>query len=64
MGPTKKEMLTPKYKKGGSTGVMGQHKLMAMGKPTPQSTGQKFAKGGSIRGAGIERKGKTKGRFV
>ena len=25
---------------------------------------QKFAKGGSIRGAGIERKGKTKGRFV
>ena len=52
-------MLTPKYAKGGKTDKMGkaagempQHKKMAMGKPTPQSTGQKFAKGGAAKYAG------------
>lgn len=51
----KKDMLTPKYKKGGdmpkgkAAGEMPQHKKMAMGKPTPQSTGQKFAKGGAAK---------------
>lgn len=48
-GNTKDSMLTPKYKKGGSIGEIPQHKKMAMGKPTPQSTGQKFAKGGSMK---------------
>ena len=54
----KKDMLTPKYKKGGdmpkgkAAGEMPQHKKMAMGKPTPQSTGQKFAKGGAAKYAG------------
>lgn len=63
-GNTKDSMLTPKYKKGGSTGEIPQHKKMAMGKPTPQSTGQKFAKGGtmkyasggSVKGYGISKK--------
>jgi hypothetical protein len=58
---TKDSMLTPKYKKGGdmpkakmgkAMGEMPQHKKMAMGKPTPQSTGQKFAKGGAAKYAG------------
>jgi hypothetical protein len=55
---TKDSMFTPKYKKGGdmpkgkATGEMPQHKKMAMGKPTPQSTGQKFAKGGAAKYAG------------
>jgi len=58
---TKDSMLTPKYKKGGdmpkakmgkAVGEMPQHKKMAMGKPTPQSTGQKFAKGGAAKYAG------------
>jgi len=50
-----KDNLTPKYKKGGdmpkgkAAGEMPQHKKMAMGKPTPQSTGQKFAKGGAAK---------------
>jgi hypothetical protein len=61
-GNTMDSMLTPKYKKGGdmpkgmSKGKMGkaegempQHKKMAMGKPTPQSTGAKFAKGGAAK---------------
>lgn len=48
-GNTKDSMLTPKYKKGGSIGEISQHKKMAMGKPTPQSTGQKFAKGGTMK---------------
>ena len=48
-GNTKDSMLTPKYKKGGSIGEIPQHKKMAMGKPTPQSTGQKFAKGGTMK---------------
>jgi hypothetical protein len=48
-GNTKDSMFTPKYKKGGSMGEMPQHKKMAMGKPTPQSTGQKFAKGGTMK---------------
>lgn len=64
-GNTKDSMLTPKYAKGGKTdktdktdkmgkaaGEMPQHKKMAMGKPTPQSTGQKFAKGGAAKYAG------------
>jgi hypothetical protein len=55
---TKDSMFTPKYKKGGdmpkgkATGEMPQHKKMAMGKPTPQSMGQKFAKGGAAKYAG------------
>ena len=55
---TKDSMFTPKYKKGGdmpkgkAAGEMPQHKKMAMGKPTPQSTGQKFAKGGAAKYAG------------
>ena len=55
---TKDSMFTPKYKKGGdmpkgkAAGEMPQHKKMAMGKPTPQSTGQKFAKGGTAKYAG------------
>jgi hypothetical protein len=48
-GNTKDSMLTPKYKKGGATGEMPQHKKMAMGKPTPQSMKQKFAKGGTMK---------------
>jgi len=57
-----KDNLTPKYKKGGdmpkdmpkgkmgkAAGEMPQHKKMAMGKPTPQSTGAKFAKGGAAK---------------
>lgn len=48
-GNTKDNMLTPKYKKGGATGEMPQHKKMAMGKPTPQSMKQKFAKGGTMK---------------
>ena len=48
-GNTMDSMLTPKYKKGGAMGEMPQHKKMAMGKPTPQSTGQKFAKGGAMK---------------
>lgn len=56
-GNTKDSTLTPKYVKGGktmgkATGEMPQHKKMAMGKPTPQSTGQKFAKGGMTKCAG------------
>jgi hypothetical protein len=58
-GNTMDSMLTPKYAKGGKTDKMGkaagempQHKKMAMGKPTPQSTGQKFAKGGAAKYAG------------
>ena len=63
-------MLTPKYAKGGkmdkmgktdkmgkAAGEMPQHKKMAMGKPTPQSTGQKFAKGGTMKcatGGGVK----------
>ena len=60
-----KDNLTPKYKKGGdmpkdmpkgkmgkAAGEMPQHKKMAMGKPTPQSMGQKFAKGGAAKYAG------------
>ena len=39
----------------------GEHAKMGMKKGGKV---QKFAKGGSIRGAGIERKGKTKGRFI
>ena len=56
-GNTKDSMLTPKYKKGGSIGEIPQHKKMAMGKPTPQSTGQKFAKGGTMKcatGGGVK----------
>ncbi len=56
-GNTKDSMLTPKYKKGGSIGEIPQHKKMAMGKPTPQSTGQKFAKGGAMKcatGGGVK----------
>ena len=56
-GNTKDSMLTPKYKKGGAMGEMPQHKKMAMGKPTPQSTGQKFAKGGTMKcatGGGVK----------
>lgn len=56
-GNTKDSMLTPKYKKGGSIGEISQHKKMAMGKPTPQSTGQKFAKGGTMKcatGGGVK----------
>ena len=37
------------------------------GAPTPErpvNTPKKYAKGGSIRGGGIESRGKTKGRFV
>lgn len=58
-GNSMDSMLTPKYAKGGKTdkmdkmgkaaGEMPQHKKMAMGKPTPQSTGQKFAKGGAAK---------------
>ena len=67
-GNSMDSMLTPKYAKGGKTdkmdkmdkmgkmgkaaGEMPQHKKMAMGKPTPQSTGQKFAKGGAAKYAG------------
>jgi len=58
-GNSMDSMLTPKYAKGGKTDKMGkaagempQHKKMAMGKPTPQSTGQKFAKGGAAKYAG------------
>lgn len=56
-GNTMDSTLTPKYAKGGktmgkATGEMPQHKKMAMGKPTPQSTGQKFAKGGTTKCAG------------
>lgn len=56
-GNTMDSTLTPKYAKGGktmgkATGEMSQHKKMAMGKPTPQSTGQKFAKGGTTKCAG------------
>ena len=56
-GNTMDSTLTPKYAKGGktmgkTTGEMPQHKKMAMGKPTPQSTGQKFAKGGTTKCAG------------
>lgn len=56
-GNTKDSMLAPKYKKGGSIGEIPQHKKMAMGKPTPQSTGQKFAKGGTMKcatGGGVK----------
>ena len=69
-GNTKDSMLTPKYAKGGkmdkmgktdkmgkAAGEMPQHKKMAMGKPTPQSTGQKFAKGGTMKcatGGGVK----------
>ena len=48
-GNSMDSMLTPKYKKGGATGEMPQHKKMAMGKPTPQSMKQKFAKGGTMK---------------
>ena len=56
-GNTKDSMLTPKYAKDGkmigkmgkAEGEMPQHKKMAMGKPTPQSTGAKFAKGGAAK---------------
>lgn len=55
-GNSMDSMLTPKYAKGGkmgkAAGEMPQHKKMAMGKPTPQSTGQKFAKGGAAKYAG------------
>ena len=34
---------------GKAEGEMPQHKKMAMGKPTPQSTGAKFAKGGAAK---------------
>ena len=72
-GNSMDSMLTPKYAKGGKTdktdkmdkmgkmgkaaGEMPQHKKMAMGKPTPQSTGQKFAKGGTMKcatGGGVK----------
>ncbi len=61
-GNTMDSTLTPKYAKGGdmpkgmskgkmgkAAGEMPQHKKMAMGKPTPQSMGQKFAKGGAAK---------------
>ena len=58
-GNSMDSMLTPKYLKGGKMDKMGkmgktegempQHKKMAMGKPTPQSTGAKFAKGGAAK---------------
>jgi hypothetical protein len=61
-GNTMDSTLTPKYAKGGdmpkgmskgkmgkAAGEMPQHKKMAMGKPTPQSTGAKFAKGGAAK---------------
>ena len=69
-GNSMDSMLTPKYAKGGkmdkmgktdkmgkAAGEMPQHKKMAMGKPTPQSTGQKFAKGGTMKcatGGGVK----------
>lgn len=69
-GNSMDSMLTPKYAKGGkmdkmgktdkmgkAAGEMPQHKKMAMGKPTPQSTGQKFSKGGTMKcatGGGVK----------
>ena len=39
-------------------------KVSPIGKTIPPLPVEKKAKGGSIRGGGIESKGKTKGRFV